>query len=153
MRPPGIRKLTAGVVERSLEFGTLYATYLHDFGVPGECDAQFRGLLSRLLRRGWIGGFYMASRTEWLGFCIYSRTYSPVARSPAYSLDDMFVSPSHRRQGVPSRLVLGLVELARKQEAKRIYVNTDAGDGVLMRFYERNGFVDADANILMLEVT
>jgi ribosomal protein S18 acetylase RimI-like enzyme len=60
---------------------------------------------------------------------------------PDGQLVAMWVAPSHRRSGVATTLIAGIVEWARKQgmDALRLWV-ADGNDGAL-RLYLREGFV------------
>lgn len=147
-----IGPLSERVMRHDARFDALYLQYLSHFGVDCSQQQALRDLLLGLLRTRWISALSAYRQEEMVGFCIYSRTYSPVARSGAYTLDDLFVAPAHRRSGVASRLVEALTARARRRQVKRIYVRTDVAENALRAFYTRNGFVDADAYFLKLEI-
>ena len=157
----GTRHLDARVRIRSLlfalshmrdQFRIFYTQYLLTFGAPSKSARPNCDLLAALLKSRWIYGISIVQGAKLIGFCIYSRTYSPMTRSRAFSLDDIFVAQSFRRAGLASLMINALAERARALDVMRIYVNTDASDRMLMRFYSRNGFVNGNASILLLRI-
>lgn len=148
-----IRSLSRNVIVTSDAFAALYSQYLEHFGLPGGGIEELRRLLGGLRHRRWIGGFCADIGDETVGFCIYTRTYSPTARSPAYALDDLFVAFRHRRRGIATQLVRALADHAHSAGCKRLYVKTDVNDQILAAFYGSVGFVDGEASVLKLEIT
>jgi GNAT superfamily N-acetyltransferase len=63
-------------------------------------------------------------------------------------LDELYVVPSLRSQGIGSALVAHLLSLAREGDVDLIEINVDEGDVDAQRFYERHGFsvTDPDTN-------
>jgi GNAT superfamily N-acetyltransferase len=55
-------------------------------------------------------------------------------------LDEMYVVPDLRGQGIGSTVVEHLIELSRRRGVALIEINVDEGDVDAQRFYERHGF-------------
>ena len=58
-------------------------------------------------------------------------------------LDELYVR--HRDQGAGSRLLAVALEGARAAGATRIFLETEAPNDSVRRFYRRHGFVDEDS--------
>jgi GNAT superfamily N-acetyltransferase len=134
------------------ELAALYLAYLAEFGVL-RSFAPYPALFARLIGEGWIEGVTAHLGERWVGFCVYTRTYSSLLPAPAYSIEDLFVAAEHRRRRIGTALINGVVMHARGIGVGRIFVHTDASASLMHGFYAANGFVDADAVRLRREVT
>ena len=59
---------------------------------------------------------------------------------PVALLDELYVIPEHRGQGIGSRVIDFLVRTCRARGVCLIEINVDQGDIDARRFYERHGF-------------
>jgi GNAT superfamily N-acetyltransferase len=59
---------------------------------------------------------------------------------PVALLDELYVVPRLRGQGIGSAIIGELVSMARARGIDRIEINVDEGDVDAQRFYERHGF-------------
>lgn len=57
-----------------------------------------------------------------------------------YSIKFVFVSPSYRRMGLATELLNYSMTYAKEHGAKKIYLNPDFNDSVLLNFYLKRGF-------------
>ena len=55
-------------------------------------------------------------------------------------LDELYVVPSRRSQGIGSAIIDHLLTLARDEGVDLVEINVDEGDIDAQRFYERHGF-------------
>lgn len=62
-------------------------------------------------------------------------------------LDEMYVVPGLRGQGIGSAIMKQLMNLSRSSGVARMEINVDEGDVDARRFYERHGYsmIDADS--------
>ncbi|WP_406248040.1 GNAT family N-acetyltransferase [Microbacterium sp. M] len=88
------------------------------------------------------------------GFALLARQdgtavgYAVVALRPAIynegghvaTLDELYVRPALRSQGIGAVLLAGAVEESRRRDAGEMHINVDSGDVDARRFYERHGF-------------
>lgn len=145
-------ELTPAMARDDLQFAGLYLGYLSHFGVAGSY-ADYAPLLERSLAQGWIFGLVAYGGRPMTGFCIYCRTYSVLACSPAFLVEDFYVAAPLRRRGIGSRLLNSLRQVAAAQEVRRIFVQSDRHDPAMVGFYARNGFIDGDASLFKLELS
>jgi GNAT superfamily N-acetyltransferase len=59
-------------------------------------------------------------------------------------LDEMYVVPSRRGQGIGSAVMAQLLSISRARNVDLIEINVDEGDVDAQRFYERHGFSPTD---------
>jgi GNAT superfamily N-acetyltransferase len=59
---------------------------------------------------------------------------------PVALLDELYVVPGRRRQGIGSALVGELLAVCRTRGVELVEINVDEGDVDAMRFYEHHGF-------------
>lgn len=63
---------------------------------------------------------------------------------PVALLDELYVVPDHRGQGIGSEIVGHLMNLAAERSVDLIEINVDEADVDAQRFYERHGFSGLD---------
>ncbi|WP_429459096.1 N-acetyltransferase family protein [Microbacterium sp. ZKA21] len=116
-----------------------------DFGDEfDEPEAPFEVLLPRFRR-------FLADPA---GFALLARRhdrivgYAVVALRPAIyndgghvaTLDELYVRPQHRSQGIGGALLAQAVDESRRRDAGEMHINVDSSDIDARRFYERHGF-------------
>lgn len=118
---------------------------LDDFNVEYDQDSPGPDVLARRLR------VLLAD----------DRTFALVAGEPPFALalvtlrpnvwydgqvallDELYVVPDRRDQGIGSALIARLLDIARARDIDLIEINVDEGDVDAQRFYERHGFTAA----------
>lgn len=63
---------------------------------------------------------------------------------PVALLDELYVVPHLRSQGIGASVVAHLIEIARARGVGLIEINVDEGDLDAQRFYERHGFTSTE---------
>jgi GNAT superfamily N-acetyltransferase len=71
-----------------------------------------------------------------VGIAHYSFTYSSWAASPHLYLEDLFVDPEHRGNGIGKALILALEEPAQARGSEKIYWETHKDNKVARSLYE-----------------
>jgi GNAT superfamily N-acetyltransferase len=71
-----------------------------------------------------------------VGIAHYSFTYSSWAASPHLYLEDLFVDPEHRGNGIGKKLILALEEPAKARGSEKIYWETHKDNKVARSLYE-----------------
>ena len=75
------------------------------------------------------------------GFILLYLGFSSVACSTYYILDDVYVTPSYRRQGSAKQLIDTAILFARQKNAQRISLDTQKNNYQSHQLYEQMGFV------------
>ena len=75
------------------------------------------------------------------GFVQLFPTHSTVALGPSLLLEDLFVIPDARGEGVATGLIATAMEYAREIGAVGMYLETGMDNRVAQRLYERCGWV------------
>lgn len=76
---------------------------------------------------------------EPVGFALYGFHFSSFAGQPNLWLDDLYVEPAARNQGVGSALMARLAEIARANDCTHLGWNADARNAEGLRFYQQLG--------------
>jgi GNAT superfamily N-acetyltransferase len=71
-----------------------------------------------------------------VGIAHYSFTYSSWAKAPHLYLEDLFVIPEHRGNGIAKALILALEEPAKVRGSEKIYWETHKDNKVARSLYE-----------------
>lgn len=130
-----IRRATAGDAE-------LVAKLLSDFNtefdtpVPPNLEAMFAELL--LLDDA------LVLLAENLAFAILTLRPSPYYEGPVAMLEELYVAPGHRGQGIGTQLMAAVLAELQQRGAGELQINVDEVDVDARRFYERHGFTNIE---------
>ena len=78
------------------------------------------------------------------GFILLYMGFSSVACSTYYILDDVYVTPTYRRQGSAKQLIDTAILFARHANAQRISLQTEKNNYQSHQLYEKMGFIKDD---------
>lgn len=122
------------------------ARLLHDFNTefatPTPGATVLAGRLERLLSGNAV--FAVLAGRPAIGVAVVSLRPNVWFDGPVALLDELYVAPDHRSQGIGGRM-LGLVrQEAARRGAELLEINVDEGDTDARRFYERHGFTDIE---------
>ena len=75
-----------------------------------------------------------------VGFTQLYPSFSSVSMARVFTLNDLFVVPSHRRQGVGAQLLTAATNYAKSLNAVRVSLNTDIQNTAAQATYEALGW-------------
>jgi ribosomal protein S18 acetylase RimI-like enzyme len=101
-----------------------------------ECERNLRRLLD------FPGAEFVLARQsgQYCGFVALHWGFSTSAGRPILRVQDLFVTPEHRRQGVARALLSHAAGLGRARGANRLQLETDLDNTAARRLYESFGF-------------
>lgn len=114
----------------------LYRAYLVHFGVAPS-EPELPELLAGLLREPWFGFQLATVGREDAGFCVVTRTWSPLAPCLAWNLTDLYLEPQFRARGLGGEMLRRLEAEALRQGIGKLYVNADRDSA---DFYRKHGW-------------
>lgn len=127
-------------------WGTLARGYKR-FYETDTTDAEYDTAWRRLLAREEVFGLGARQGGELVGITHYL-FHPSVWSGPVCYLQDLFVAPGVRRQGVARALILAVGDAARQAQAARCYWLTRENNAVARVLYEKvarfNGFIRYD---------
>ena len=130
----------------SVDDAPLVARLLHDFNTefgsptPGSAvlEARLRTLLAGGTTLAWLGG----EPAE--GIALVTLRTNVWFDGPVALLDELYVAPDSRGQGIGAAMIAALLEKARADGWALVEVNVDEFDLDARRFYERHGFANTE---------
>lgn len=134
----------AGVAVRAaeLEDATDVARLLHDFntefGDPSPGVALLAERLRRLLSLPDVVALLAAHPP--VGVALVTFRPNVWDTGPVALLDELYVAPGSRNQGIGAALLDRAIGLARDRGTQTFEINVDSEDADARRFYERHGF-------------
>ena len=87
----------------------------------------------------------LAQDTEPTGFALITLRPSPYYAGPIATLDELYVRPALRGQGIGSRIMELAESRARTLGVGEVQINVDEVDEAARRFYERRGYSNIEA--------
>jgi GNAT superfamily N-acetyltransferase len=118
------------------------ARLLHDFNTEYETPSPGVDTLATRLR-ALLGGddtVAILAGTPAVGVALITLRPNVWYAGPVALLDELYVVPHLRSQGIGSAIVAQLLSTARARQVDLIEINVDEGDVDAQRFYERHGF-------------
>jgi GNAT superfamily N-acetyltransferase len=118
------------------------ARLLHDFNTEFDAPSPGAAVLAARLRTLLAGEDTVAILAGNPAVAVALVTLRPNVWyvGPVALLDELYVVPRRRGQGIGSAVVDLLLSIARARGVDRIEINVDEGDVDARRFYERHGY-------------
>lgn len=138
----------ADFVVRRLESGQeqlaapLFAAYRHFYGKAYDEPEARSWLAARLERDESVVLVAQSAEVQALGFVQLYRGFSSIALCPAWVLNDLFVVPEGRGQGVAERLVAHAEHAARDAGCRTLTLETGRDNHGAQRLYRRLGWTE-----------
>jgi GNAT superfamily N-acetyltransferase len=122
------------------------ARLLHDFNTEFDTPTPGTAILARRLTSLLAGPSTLAYLVDEpaAGLALVTLRSNVWYDGPVALLDELYVVPDRRGQGLGSAMIHLLIADARKNGISAIEINVDAGDIDAQRFYERHGFSGTD---------
>ncbi|GAA1477355.1 GNAT family N-acetyltransferase [Nocardioides aestuarii] len=125
----------------------LVGRLLHDFNTEFESPtpdaATFARRFAVLLAREDVV-VLLAGETGEDGFAYLTVRPTPYYDGTLAQLEELYVAPPLRDQGIGTALLTAAVEEVRRLGAGEVHINVDEVDTDTRRFYERHGFVNIE---------
>lgn len=147
--PRGTAPHGAQVRRATLDDADVVAALLHafntEFGSPTPGPAVLADRLRRMLptnrTRAWlVAETPAASTTTAAGLALVTRRSNVWSDHPVDLLDELYVVPDLRSDGLGSMLIRAVLDDARASGVELVEVPVDAPDRDARRFYRRHGF-------------
>ncbi|ABV85994.1 GNAT family N-acetyltransferase [Shewanella pealeana] len=108
----------------------------------GSAPEKYRKYLSERLQNGDATVFISYScENNPVGFVLNYHTFSSVSLGKIIILNDLFVTESHRKQGVANSLIDCAIDLAKRTGSVRVDLGTAKDNLKAQALYEKIGFV------------
>lgn len=122
------------------------ARLLHDFNTEFDTPSPGADVLASRLRELLRGPETIAILAGRPAAAVALVTLRPNVwyRGPVAMLDELYVVPQLRGEGIGSTLIDELLSISRARGVDRIEINVDEGDVDAQRFYERHGFASTE---------
>lgn len=124
------------------------AFYAH-FGYPFS-EPEKQRLLSRVLDTPSIGSLWLvlSPTGDAVGYLFLSYYFSLEFGGPTAFIDELFIEPAHRGQGLGSQVLLEVVGIARDLNIVAVQLEVERTNPRAAALYLRLGFVDHDRHLL-----
>jgi ribosomal protein S18 acetylase RimI-like enzyme len=122
--------------------GRLLRDFNDEFDTPGPDADDFSRRFHHLLDRPDILVLLAESGTHPVGFAYLTLRPTPYYDGLLAQLEELYVHPDLRDQGIGTKLLLEAVDAVRARGACEVHINVDEVDVDTRRFYERHGFTN-----------
>lgn len=118
---------------------SLFNSYRIFYGQPPDLDAAREFVAERISKRESVIFLALDDR-QGLGFVQLYPSFSSVAMQRIWIVNDLFVSPPARGQGVAEALLRRAEQLARETHARRLELSTATDNLAAQQLYEKLGW-------------
>lgn len=119
----------------------LFDEYRQFYGSSSNLKQTSDFLIKRFQNQETI--IFISQKDETLtGFVVLYQGFSTAECAHYYILDDTYISPRFRRQGMGHQLIDTAILFARQQNALRISLQTSKNNFEAQKLYEKLGFVE-----------
>ena len=127
-------------VEDLKPLAILFDEYRQFYGASSDLQRSFQFLKQRFENEESVI-FIHVKDDVFTGFILLYLGFSSVACSTYYILDDVYVTPTYRRQGSAKQLIDTAILFTQHQNAQRISLQTQKNNYQSHELYEQMGFV------------
>lgn len=124
--------------------GRLLYDFNTEFDAGGPAADEFSARFASLLAREDVIVLLTGSGEAPTGFAFLTLRPTPYYDGPLAQLEELYVRPELRDQGLGTALLTEAVRLVREADGGEIHINVDEVDTDTRRFYERHGFVNIE---------
>jgi len=122
--------------------GGLLFDFNTEFETAGPSAHEFAARFTHLLTRDDVIVLVVGTEQAPSGFAFLTLRPTPYFDGPLAQLEELYVRPALRDQGLGTDLLLTAIDLVRRGGCREIHINVDEDDGDTRRFYERHGFLN-----------
>lgn len=122
------------------QLAVLFDEYRQFYGSSSNLELSYQFLKQRFENQQSVI-FIHVKDDIFTGFILLYLGFSTVACSTYYILDDVYVTPTYRRQGAAKQLIDTAILFATQQNALRISLETGRTNHQSHRLYETMGFI------------
>ena len=136
------------VTPASAEQAGVVARLLYDFNAEFETSGptaeEFTGRFRLLLVRDDVLVLLSGNPETPTGFAFLTLRPTPYYDGPLAQLEELYVKPDLRDQGIGTALLKTAMLRARERGGAEMHINVDEVDTDTRRFYERHGFTNIE---------
>ena len=119
----------------------LFDAYRQFYEQPSNIPACQHFLFERFINQESLIYLAWDTRTQQaVGFMQLYPSFSSVSLEPLWILNDLFVHPEHRKQGVGRQLIEAAMQLVTQREDKGLALSTAHSNHTAQHLYESMGF-------------
>lgn len=122
--------------------GRLLAEFNAEFDTPGPSAGEFGARFESLLDSPNVLVLVSGDPSDPLGLLFCTLRPTPYYDGPIAQLEEFWVRPADRGQGLGSHLLEAMLAWAHGLAVGEIQINVDEPDLATRRFYERHGFTN-----------
>ncbi|MFN3866289.1 MAG: GNAT family N-acetyltransferase [Demequina sp.] len=141
-RGPGSVDVRLASVEDAGVLARLLWDFNTEFDAPIDPADVLEGRLQRLLASGRFWALLAGEPAS--AFATIAMRESALSAGPVAYLEDLYVAPALRGQGIGSAMMARLLDEAARREISMVEVGVDEPDVSARRFYESHAFVYRD---------
>lgn len=141
MNSPGVFRAAAAHAEA---VGRLLFDFNTEFDTPGPDATELSARFARLLERDDVIVLLSGNDQDPTGFAFLTLRPTPYYDGPLAQLEELYVRPALRDQGIGTALLETAIRLVRERHGGEIHINVDEVDTDTRRFYERHGFINIE---------
>jgi GNAT superfamily N-acetyltransferase len=132
----------AATVAESHDVAELLDAFNREYGTPTPGPTVLAARLERLLAEGNVVALLAGEPA--IAVALMTMRPNVWYDGPVALLDELYVTPTRRGQGVGSALLRRAEIVARHRGAELLEVNVDGHDTDARRFYERHGYANSE---------
>ena len=125
------------------QLAVLFDEYRQFYGASSNIEQSHKFLKHRFDNKDSVIFIHLKDDV-FTGFVLLYLAFSSVACETYYILDDVYVTPTYRRQGSAKQLIDTAILFARHANAQRISLQTEKNNYQSHQLYEKMGFIKDD---------
>ncbi|ATZ67032.1 MULTISPECIES: GNAT family N-acetyltransferase [Acinetobacter] len=125
------------------QLAVLFDEYRQFYGASSNVAQSYQFLNHRFENKDSVIFIHVKDEI-FTGFVLLYQAFSSVSCETYYILDDVYVTPSFRKQGSAKQLIDTAILFARHENAQRISLETQRNNYQSHQLYEKMGFIHDD---------
>lgn len=127
------------------------ALYEHDDHHDAMVNIK-QGVESLMRNEALANAYFIKRKEDKIGYVLLTRYHSVKKGGVTIYIDELYVEPQHRRKGIGKHIMAEILEIARGENARTVWAQTELFNEAAQGFFRTQGFREVPSKFFELPI-